>query len=211
MLIDDAGVAHAEIVPLPAKRTDAELVGGLRRRLPWAQQLLFERYGAFVERTVRRVLGTDYHVDLADVIHDVFIEAFSSAHTLKNAEAISGWIRSVATHTACNTIRRRKSRAWLRFFAPDELPEPPQSTSTDAKEAHDRTYRLLSLMPVDERVAFVLRFIEGMELREVAEACRVSLATIKRRIARAERSFLAEAKSDPVLVLWLEKGDRWSQ
>jgi RNA polymerase sigma-70 factor (ECF subfamily) len=199
-------------VPLRNLRSDEELVHGLRAGELWAQQVLFERYGTLVERIVRRVLGWNRRAELSDVVHDAFIAAFRSAGSLRNPEALSGWVRSVATHTALNCIRSRKARAWLHFFAPESLPEPePVPRAVDeVKEAHDRTYLVLDRLPTEERVAFALRFIEGMELREVAEACRVSLATIKRRLARAEDRFRAEAESDPVLSVWLRKGDRWN-
>jgi RNA polymerase sigma-70 factor (ECF subfamily) len=202
----------AEVVPLPNLRTDAEVLRGLVAGELWAQQLLFERYAGLVERIIRRVLGSDRHTDLADVVHDAFLAALGTVGSVKDPSALPGWMRSVATNTALNCIRRRKSRSWLRFFAPEELPEPdsiPRAVD-DVKEAHDRTYAILDRLPAEERVAFALRFIEGMQLREVADACRVSLATIKRRISKAEQQFVAAAALDPVLSSWLQKGDRWS-
>ena len=71
------------------------------------------------------------------------------------------------------------------------------------------TYAALDALPVDERIAFALRFIDGMELTEVAAACETSLATIKRRLDRASASFEAEARRQPALEAWLEGGSRW--
>ena len=56
---------------------------------------------------------------------------------------------------------------------------------------------ILDRLPVDERLAFALRYINGLELVAVAAACDVSLATVKRRLQRAERSFVAAAKRRP--------------
>ena len=58
--------------------------------------------------------------------------------------------------------------------------------------------------------AFALRFVDGMELTEVAAACETSLATIKRRLARAGARFEAAARRQPVLEEWLEGGTRWA-
>jgi RNA polymerase sigma-70 factor (ECF subfamily) len=69
---------------------------------------------------------------------------------------------------------------------------------------------LLGRLPSDERIAFALRHIEGMELGRLAEACGVSLATIKRRLARAEQRFARAAARDEVLKRWLEEGGRWT-
>ncbi len=72
------------------------------------------------------------------------------------------------------------------------------------------TYRVLDTLPDDERMAFSLRFISEMQLTEVAEACRVSLATVKRRLARAEKRFVEAAKEHPSLRERLTHGGRWA-
>jgi RNA polymerase sigma-70 factor (ECF subfamily) len=48
-----------------------------------------------------------------------------------------------------------------------------------------------------------------MQLTEVAAACRVSLATVKRRLARAEKRFVDAAKDHPALSERLAHGGRW--
>ena len=77
------------------------------------------------------------------------------------------------------------------------------SSSFEGSQALHATYRLLSTLQPDEQIAFALRFIDGMELTEVAAACDVSLATIKRRLARAEARFSELARSEPALVEWI--------
>ena len=203
---------RGEVMALPVRRSDADLVNGLKAGDAWARAMLLDRFGVLVERLVRRILGSERHTDIADVVHDAFVAVFSAVHTLKSPEALVSWMQSVAAHTACKAIRRRKARAWLRFMAPEDLPDrsvrPP---SEETVEAHDRTYRLLEHFSATDRAVFALRFIDGMPLADVAAACGISLATAKRRIARAERRFVALALRDPVLAAWVRKGDRWTQ
>ena len=71
-------------------------------------------------------------------------------------------------------------------------------------------YEILDRMPIKERVAFALRFIDGMTLPDAAEACETSLATLKRRLSRAERRFVEAARRRPNLESWLEDGTRWN-
>ncbi|MEZ4298352.1 MAG: sigma-70 region 4 domain-containing protein [Polyangiaceae bacterium] len=66
--------------------------------------------------------------------------------------------------------------------------------------ALEATYAVLGELPADERIAFALRFIEGMELTEVAASCGVSLATVKRRIGRAEGRSVEKARQHPILA-----------
>ena len=69
----------------------------------------------------------------------------------------------------------------------------------------------LGRLPADERIAFALRFIDGMELVEAAAACRVSLSTFKRRMLRAERKFAERARREPALAEWLKGAERWNR
>ena len=65
-------------------------------------------------------------------------------------------------------------------------------------------------MSANDRIAFALRFIEGLTLPDGAAAAETSLATFKRRLVRAEKRFLAMARARPHLAQWIEEGTRWS-
>ena len=64
-------------------------------------------------------------------------------------------------------------------------------------------------MRTDQRIPFALRYVQGLELTAVADACGVSLATVKRRLARAEGRFVIMARRHPALKEWVEEGGRW--
>ena len=49
-----------------------------------------------------------------------------------------------------------------------------------------RAYKILDRLPVDEKIAWMLRHAEGEPLEVVASYCECSLATVKRRIAAAQ-------------------------
>lgn len=196
--------------PLPQVRDDRALVDGLRAGEAWARAALFDRHAPDVERVLRRILGHELHTDMADLVHDTFVQVLGSLDGLRDAGALRGWIQSIAAHTAYRTIRARRVRRWLRFWEPEQIPDVPvDDVDPELREAYRRTYQLLDRMPADERVAFVLRHVEGMDLGQLAETCRVSLSTIKRRLARAESRFSRAAQRDDVLRKWLEEGARW--
>ncbi len=195
--------------PAPFTGDDAALVLGFRRGEPGARAALYDRYADHVHRVLYRVLGFDR--DLADLHHDVFVRALASLSKLEDPSALKGWLSMIAVHVAQTSITRRRRRSWLWFLPGDELPEVASAgASGEVLDALRATYAVLDTLPVDERVAFALRFIDGMELTEVAAACETSLATIKRRLARAGARFEAEARRRPVLETWLEGGTRWA-
>ncbi len=189
--------------------SDAALVEGLRARRPEAVAALYDRYAPHVRRLLARVMGSAR--DLDDLAHDVFVRAIGSSGEIRDPNALKAWMTSIAIHTARTAIQARTRRRWLSFLAPEALPEPAAIVAeSEVSEAMRATYGVLDTLPADERVVFALRFIEGMELTAIAEACGLSLATVKRRIARAEDLFCARARANPVLAEWIQGGTRWA-
>jgi RNA polymerase sigma-70 factor (ECF subfamily) len=78
----------------------------------------------------------------------------------------------------------------------------------EARELLERVYSLLNALPVDERIAFALRYIDERPLLEVAEACNCSLSTIKRRLSKAEKRFARLASRDAAMAERLARGAR---
>ena len=185
-------------MPAASALDDRALVEALRRDEPWARTALVEKYEAHIERVVAGALGLD--PDLADIIQDVFVRVLEGIHQLKDPAALRGWIGTLAVFTARGHIRRRRRWRWIRFLAPQDVPEMPAAPHNPEASATMRAmYRVLDALPSDERMVFTLRFMSELELTEVAAACRVSLATIKRRLARAEARFQEVAQQEPLL------------
>lgn len=184
-----------------------ELVAALRAGKPAALAILFDRYGPRVQRILARVLGVD--PELSDLAQDVFLRALESVERIDDPARIEAWLSAIAVHAARECIRRRTRQRWLAKLGLGERHAPPADEV--GGEALRATYAVMEKMPADERIAFALRFVDGMELTQVAEACAVSLATVKRRLAKAERRFVALARHEPALDRWLSGGGRWSR
>ncbi len=209
----DRGSALTNVVVLP--RTfcgdDAALVAAMRAGHPGANAEFFNRYAPQVERIITHVIGFD--LELSDILQETFTKAVATMCQLESPASLKPWLFRIATMSARKTLRSRARRNWLRFFsdAEDESHHQPIASMVDPDDARavSSVYQILNDLPTDERIAFALRFIEGMELTEVAAASAVSLATIKRRLKRAETRFIAAAQQDPTLSEWLKRGSRW--
>jgi RNA polymerase sigma-70 factor (ECF subfamily) len=189
---------------------DHALIEGIRRGEAAAATALYHKYEALVRRTLVRILGFDS--ELADVVQETFIRALGSTRRLRDPQALPSWILRIAVCTASDLLRKRRNRRWLQLFAEphdEELPTKHQVLESEsdvaARDALRATYSLLKTMPTAERIAFTLRRFEGMELTEVALACGCSLATVKRRLLRAEAYFFKHAPRYPELNRWLHE------
>jgi RNA polymerase sigma-70 factor, ECF subfamily len=178
------------------------LLAGLRRREPAAAAELFDRNVAQVERAALGVLGPDPEVE--DLVQDAFVAALRGIDGFRGDErALGAWVRGIATRLALKRLRWRRTRRWLGWPGSDALPELPGLTDTGTQAALRRAYTLLARLPALERAAFGMRFIQGMQLEEVADALGVSLSTAKRHLKRARARLGRLAARDALLCDWL--------
>lgn len=164
---------------------------------------LFDDHSRRIERVLLRVMGPD--PELSDVVQDSFEQALRSLHRFEGDRAdLAAWLNRIAINVAKNRLRYRRVRRWLGSAVRYETSEVASRVATpEVLLAMQRTYEVLERLPAEERIAFALRFIDGMQLAEIADTTGLSLATVKRRLARARERFTKYARKDPLLVGWL--------
>lgn len=190
--------------------SDAAIVRGLVSGEMWAANALYDRYASAIERMLRRTLGYERHAEFEDLLHEVFVQALTSAPTLRDSVALLAWLQTIAARVAFRTMRRRRARSWLRFHAPEDMPDlESRDPAPEVRRAFVAFYRLRDRLPATEQLVFTLRYVEGMEIADVARTCSMSLSTTKRRLWKAEERFRLLAGRDPDLRPWLERGMRW--
>jgi RNA polymerase sigma-70 factor (ECF subfamily) len=181
---------------------DGALVEGLLEQEPSAVAALYDRFEGLVQRLLVRTLGSC--CDLEDLTQETFITVVRRCPTLRDPGALRSFVVSVTLRIARNELRKRAIR---RFVGLEEAADVPVNHPHDAAVAQGvrHVYAALDRLDVDSRTAFVLRYVEGCDLAETAEACGCSLATVKRRLSRAEKRFEAIAQADPVLRGFLDQ------
>jgi RNA polymerase sigma-70 factor (ECF subfamily) len=199
------------VVPLrdPRRLDDAGLLKVLLAGDVLAPAAFFDRFSKHVERRLTRIFGAD--ADVSDLVNETFFRALHRLDQVHDPSGFKTWLTSIAVSVAREHLRHVRRRLWLQFWETDKVPAlAAPAGDHEAADAVRRLYTVLGGMPDDERIAFAFRFVEEMDLSEVASACGVSLATIKRTLARAETRFVARARRDAVLRDWLERSRRWS-
>ncbi len=199
---------QAMVTPLTFVGDQRALVQALRSGHPGAAAAFYDQHSSHVYKILRSALETES--DVPDLLQEVFIRALDCIDDLADPDLLQGWLTSIAVFTARAHIRRATRRASLGVFSPERTrPQEIEPPSSDARFALREIYQVLNTMPVDERMALVLRIIDGMTLPDAAQACRTSLATFKRRLSRAEKKFLVAVAKRPALIQCLEDGTRW--
>lgn len=149
-----------------------------------ADRVRFERIMAeherLVLRTAFRLLGRVE--DARDAAQEVFLRLFRHLGRVEKDRDPRPWLYRV-TVNVCHDLRRRGGQEDL-----DEnraVPSPDPETAAGAAEQMRHVEAALRRLPEKERAAIVLRDIEGLTTREVAEILGSSEATVRSQIASA--------------------------
>jgi RNA polymerase sigma-70 factor (ECF subfamily) len=164
-----------------------------------ATALIWRRYCVQVRSKLLRWIGAH---DLDDHVQEVFSRLFEQLPRLRQPSALRSFLIGITLRVACSELRRR--RRWrLRLTATGELPEILEHSTSDdgiAREALTRFDAILGKLAPRSRRVFELRYIEKLELVDVATEMGISLATAKRHLGRASSRVFAMAARDPSLV-----------
>jgi RNA polymerase sigma-70 factor, ECF subfamily len=178
---------------------DAQLVALGCKGDTRALERLYRRHASFAIHLAARIEGSSR--DVEDIAHDAFIRAFERLNDLTDPAAFRAWLGAIVVHKVRSRMRRARLMALLGMGKAadpvdlDALASPDASPHTRAQIA--QIYALLRTLATDDRIAWTLRAVEGHDLETVARLTRCSLATVKRRISRAQK-FLDEHFVDAV-------------
>ncbi|MES1165714.1 MAG: sigma-70 family RNA polymerase sigma factor [Verrucomicrobiota bacterium] len=180
-------VASGSLTESEASPSDAALVVAARAGEEWAREALFRRHARMALGLAHRLLPRDEDVD--DVVQDCFLSALQRLSTLQNPQAFAAWLGSIVVRVVGKRLRHRRLlvRLGLRSaeaFDPDALAAPaaPGEVAVELR----RVYTLVSHLPAQQRVALILRRVDGLEVPQIADWMGLSESTVKRRLKAAE-------------------------
>jgi len=186
---------------------DADLVAAFLRKDVWAPAAIWGRYYPLVRRIAFRASGPGRDVD--DIVQEVFLRLYRRLPGLRDPAALRAFVLAITVRVIKGDQRVRWLKRWLGLFQDGDTPEDLEAEGDggaadhEAREALARFYAILGRLSPKHRTAFVLRYVENLELSDVAIGLGVSLATIKRWLPRIAQRVFAQAKGDPALAPYL--------
>lgn len=176
--------------------SDEQLVVLMRQGDGLAFETLYRRHAPFALNLAVRIQGNA--TDVEDVVHDAFMRAVQRNEGLRDASAFRPWLGSIVVRLVKTRLRRAKLMSVLGLGFGAE-PEPidvdmlvSHAAGPEARAELLQVYALLLELPADDRIAWTLRYVEHHDLQGVSQLAGCSLATAKRRIARAQSHLLTK-------------------
>ncbi len=151
------------------------------------------RYQQQVYNLAYRIMGDN--AAASDATQEAFISAYRHVDSFR-AGSFKSWLLRIVTNACYDELRRRRRRATVsldetidteegetEFDLPVSADGPEQITQR--RELADLLQRGINLLPVEQRLALVLRDVQGLRYDEIAEITHSKYGTVKSRLSRA--------------------------
>jgi RNA polymerase sigma-70 factor (ECF subfamily) len=166
---------------------DAEIVRAVLGGEREAFAALVARYERGAWMMARRVLRDDHAA--ADAAQEAFLQAYRRLGELRTPECFGAWLMRIARREAIRQARRnaRRPDRSLGDRNGDSPDDPVVMAAGESRLAEDCEEILAALgrLPQHERVAVVLRYLDGYSMVEVAAALGRPLNTVTKQLSRA--------------------------
>lgn len=150
-------------------------------------------YNRYADKVYRKCLSfVKDEASAEDLAHDVFIKILLNLSSFSGKSKFSSWVYSV-TYNFCIDHLRRKQRYRMEFL--DESPSTTNIADVDSIEdlSHIKSDRLKLLMEkikAEEKMILLMKYADGMSIKEIQETLNISESAVKMRLKRAKEKIL---------------------
>ena len=131
--------------------------------------------------TAKSILSNDE--DCADAMQNAILKAYSHLASLRDEKYFRTWLTRILINECYSMIRRNKTTVSYEEYMENE--------ASHDSSGYSEVFMEIQALDERYRVPFVLHYVEGFSLKEVAEMLRSTEAGIKMRLLRA-RNILKE-------------------
>jgi RNA polymerase sigma-70 factor (ECF subfamily) len=147
----------------------------------------------YVYTIALRVTGN--RADAEEVTQDVFLKTFRELKQFRFASSFTTWLYRVTINSAINASRKTKRRSSRQVEYNDgvALKDERNETKEAIEKEHNemRVRSMLEALNPDQRACIVLREMEGLRYKEIADVLKIPINTVRSRLQRAREALLA--------------------
>lgn len=140
---------------------------------------------------------TQSRSDAEDLVQEVFLKAYRSIRSLKNAEVFKPWLYRIAVNSVKDFYRKRRITSLFGLMgqeAGDDYPAvgPDGFDHLASKQFWGRFNAFLKRLPPLQREVFRLRFLDHLNIKEITLVLSRSESSVKTHLYRALERFRSE-------------------
>lgn len=176
--------------------TEEELLLGLRNgEEPAFKELVI----LFQDKVFNTALGfLQHHTEAEDIAQEVFIQVYRSIGQFKGDSLLSTWIYRITVTKSLDHLRSKRRKKRFGFlsslFGEDNKPiyEPEDfnhpGVQQERKEDAALLFKMIGLLPENQRTAFILNKVEELSYREIAVILNTSESAVDSLLQRAKQN-----------------------
>ena len=136
--------------------------------------------------------------DVAESLtQDCFFKAYNARHQFRGDSSLGTWLTRIALNLVRDHLRSRRMRFWQRTrdtaldivdigdWVPDGA-SSPEAVYLQQERVRE-IWQSVEKLSRQQRTVFILRFVEELELSEIAETTGMNTSTVKSHLYRALR------------------------
>src|SRR5271155_3436491 len=128
---------------------------------------------------------------------DCFLKAYNARHQFRGESSLGTWLTRIALNLIRDHLRSRRMRFWQRtrdtavdiVDISDWIPDgasSPEAVGLQQERVRE-IWQSVEKLSRQQRTVFLLRFVEELELSEIAETTGMNTSTVKSHLYRALR------------------------
>jgi RNA polymerase sigma-70 factor (ECF subfamily) len=160
-------------------------------------------FAAIVERYKRQIYSITYsmthnHADADDLSQDTFIKAYENLHRFKLGTNFHSWLHRIAVNICIDHLRHKKrsredSLDGQAEMLSDHSLDPQESL--ESRELMENILAAVDSLPTAQRTVVILREMQGLGLKEIAQIMGCSENTIRWRLHYARKKLRKKLQS----------------
>jgi len=173
---------------------EKQFITDLQKGSQSAFRHLVDTFQNKVFNTVLSIVHNDEEAE--DISQEVFIEIFESVGKFKGEAKLSTWIYRIATNKAIEHHRRKKASKRFAFLTSlfgenDEIVHHPADFEhpgilLENKERAKLLFKHINQLTDNQKVAFTLCNIEGLNYQEISDVMQLSMSSVESLLFRAK-------------------------
>jgi RNA polymerase sigma factor (sigma-70 family) len=173
--------------------TEPELIHALLQRQDSAFEVLVNEYK---DRLFNTIIGIIQNAtDAEDLVQDVFIKVFENIPRFKGESTLATWMYRIAVLHSLDFLRRKKSKkraaSVMSWFGGGSVTEEAKEfvhpgVLAENKERAAYLFKAIEQLPENQKIAFVLQKVEGLNQRDIASIMEVKEGAVESLLMRAK-------------------------
>jgi len=178
-------------------KTDAQLVKATVEGDPQAFEEIVERYQRLVFNIIYHYMGRRNEVE--DLAQEVFLKVFRALDSFDTTRPLKSWIGRITANTCLDEIRKApKRKVWsfadlggdqenkIEYFY-ERFGQHSALTEEDVEDLFELLEKLMERLNRKDKMAFVLRELEGLSYPEIAKVLKSSELAVRLRVSRSKK------------------------